>query len=449
LVVFVGLIWLSALRSSVDGVTTSSGARNAIVALGACFSLAVIIRSLDLWTPRWLPWFGVVVTVGFLAVAALLFQSGNLDTAFAFYGGFQVPRAGRLFSDTHGLLSWFSCGFCAEWEAQYGPGLRALYPLTGGQIGLSWLPFLGLLFALIALLTIYLLGRSSTGLGRWVIAASAVSPAWLLLVERANWDVPIFGAVVVGAVLVAMRPTLVSWAALAFGIWVLGTIKIYPFALGVVLLLALGIRRGWTVVGGFLLASGVFALANFNSLVQSGGLHSSPELLAYEAGATPAYGRVLLSRQLEGFIPNAMVTWVTVALLLAIVGLAAWWGWLGHTEGVGQHTRVRLAVLSLAGATAFLAKTLVLGFGFAYTGVALLFVVPAILLQPRLRSLRNGSMVALGMLVIVAVFGAYNVLLGTLAGFVVSGFGLGFGLRVVWGIMQDHWKTHNSAIANV
>jgi len=73
LVVFVGLIWLSALQSSVDGVTTSSGARNAIVALGACFSLAVIIRNLDLWTPRWLPWFGVGVTVGFLAVAALLF----------------------------------------------------------------------------------------------------------------------------------------------------------------------------------------------------------------------------------------------------------------------------------------------------------------------------------------------------------------------------------------
>lgn len=46
LIGFVGLIWLSALQSSVDGVTTSSGARAAIFALSASFVLSVFVRRL-------------------------------------------------------------------------------------------------------------------------------------------------------------------------------------------------------------------------------------------------------------------------------------------------------------------------------------------------------------------------------------------------------------------
>lgn len=437
LTVFAGLMWLSALQSSADGVTTSSGARAAIVALSACFSLTVLVRSLTLWTPRWLPWVGVIITAGFLLVAAFLFQTGNLDTAFALYGGFQVPRAGRLFSDTHWILSWFSCDFCSEWDPVYGPGLNALNPLTASQIGVSWLPVFGLLLSAFAIWTIYVLGRTSTTLGQWVVVASAASPAWLLLVDRANWDILILGGLVAGAVVVAQRPTFASWAIFATVIWILGTIKTYPFALGIVLLLALGIQRGWVIVGGFLLATGLFTLAYFDSLTRAGDLYSSPELLPYQAGASPAYGRVLLGELLEGLFADSTATVVTISLLLAILGFAAWWGWLAHTPRVRQETRLRLAILSLAGATAFLAKAFVVGFGFAYAGAALLLVVPVIVLRPRRHSLRNGSMVTLAMLVLVALFGSYNVVLGTLAGCVVAGFGLGFGARVVWEILGD------------
>jgi len=432
LMIFVGLIWLSALQSSVDGVTTSSGARAAIVALSASFILAVFVRRLTVWTPRWLPWVGVAVTAGFLSVAALLFQTGNLDTAFAFYGGFQVPRAGRLFSDIHIILSWFSCDFCGEWDPFYGPGLEYLDPLTGSLIGVSWLPVVGLVLAAMALLTIYLLGRFSQNLGQWLIVVGAISPAWLLLAERANLDVLILAAIVVGAGVVATRPTYFSWAAFAVVIWILGTIKTYPFALGVVLLLALGMRWGWVIVGGFLVAAGLFALAYFDSLTRSGDFYASPEFLPYIAGESPAYGWVLLTERLDGLFREPTATLVTLAVLIAVLVFAGWWGWLSHVPRGSQQTRVRLAILSLAGAMAFLAKALVVGFGFAYAGAALLLVVPAIVLNPGIRSLRNGSMVTLAALVLLTIFGAYNVILGTLAGFVVAGFGLGFGARVAW-----------------
>ena len=437
LVAFAGLIWLSALQSSDDGVTTSSGARAAIVALSACFILAVFVRSATLWTPRWIPWVGVGITAGFLVVAAVLFQTGRLDNAFAVYGGFQVPRAGRLFSDTHWILNWFSCGFCSEWDPVYGPGLNVLDPLTGSQIGVSWLPFVGVLLSTIALVAIYVLGRASTTLGQWVVALSAASPAWLLLVERANWDILILGCLVGGAVAVTARPTYLTWTAFAIAIWILGTIKTYPFALGVVLLVALGMRWGWVIVGGFLVATTLFTVVFFDSLTRAGGLYSSPELLPYEAGASPAYGRVLLSELLEGLFPDPASSLLTLVLLLGILGLAGWWGWLTHPYREDQSDRTRIAILGLAGATAFLSKALVVGFGFAYAGAALLLLVPAIVVQSGRPSIRNGSMVSLSVLVLLAVFGSFNVVLGTLAGFVVAGFGLGFGTRFVWNIVKQ------------
>lgn len=429
---FAGLVWMSALQSSVDGVTTSSGARAAIVALSACFSIAILVRSLTLWTPTWLPWVGVITTAGFLLAAALLFLTGNPDTAFGLYGGFQVPRAERLFSDSHIILSWFSCGFCSEWNPRYGPGLAALNPLTLSTIGITWLPFLGTALVVIALVSIYLLSRSSQPLGRWVLVVGALSPGWLLLVERANWDVLILGALILGALVVSVRANMITWTGFALVIWLLGAIKIYPFALGLVLLLALSVRFGWLVPTGFALATAVFVAMNFSTLMNSGNAFSDLSQLPYVDGSSPAYGRILLSARLDGLLTESSATVVTLISLLAILVFAAWWGWLAHVPGGCHETRLRLAILSLGGATAFLAKALVVGFGFAYAGAGLLLVVPAICLRLRHSSFGNGSMVALAMLVLVALFGSYNVVLGTLAGFVVAGFGLGFGARVVW-----------------
>ena len=444
LIIFVGLIWLSALQSSVDGVTTASGARSAIVALSVCFGLVMIVRSLDTWAPHWLPWVGVAITTFFIVVAGLLFQTGNRDTAFALYGGFQVPRAGRLFSDTHWILSWFSCDLCEEWDPVYGPGLVLLEPLTASQIGVSWLPLLGFLLFLMAALALLVVAKSSESLGRWILVFAAASPAWLLLVERANWDILVIAVLVIGAAVIARRPTYGAWATFAVSIWILGTIKTYPFALGVVLLVSLGLRFGWVIVTCYLIATALFAAVFFDSLWQAGDLYSSPELLPYEPGSSPAYGRVLVSEQLTGIVEGSTASVVTTVLLILILAFAGWWGWVAHNSAVWQQSRQRLAILSLAGATAFLAKALVVGFGFAYAGAALLLVVPAIQLLSGQRSVRNGSMVALALLVLVAVFGSYNVVLGSLAGFVVAGFGLGFGTRVVWEIIQTRWKTHES-----
>ena len=82
---------------------------------------------------------------------------------------------------------------------------------------------------------------------------------WLLLLERGNIDAVILWAAVVSAFLVSKIGlkggsgwrVLWPWVVGAMLIWIVGTWKYYPFALGLMLLPALRIRRGWIVVVGF------------------------------------------------------------------------------------------------------------------------------------------------------------------------------------------------------
>ena len=46
-------------------------------------------------------------------------------------------------------------------------------------------------------------------------------------------------------------------------------------------------------------------------------------------------------------------------------------------------------------------------------------------------------MVSLSVLVPLAIFGSFNVALGTLSAFVVAGFGLGFGTHLGWNIVKQ------------
>ena len=227
------LSWIRAVRLSPDGLTTDSGARTTLVALAVAFLLAIAVRSIHVWAPRTLRLLAPVVTITFVAVAAFLFGTGRLDAAYSLYGGLQVLRSDKLFSDSHWVLSWFDCGLCARWDPHYGPTLQWLDPLTGGMIGLGWLMSIGIALALLGALALWLLGIAARGFPLWLIAVSAVSPAWLLLVDRANADLVIFVASVIGLFIVAKYPSLTSWSlyAAAFGCWAPSNTSHLPWVL--------------------------------------------------------------------------------------------------------------------------------------------------------------------------------------------------------------------------
>ena len=421
------LSWIRAVRLSPDGVTTDSGARTTLIALAVAFLLAIAVRSIHVWTPRTLRLLAPAATIAFTAVAAFLFGTGRLDAAYSLYGGLHVLRSDKLFSDSHWVLSWFDCGLCERWDPHYGPTLQWLDPLTGGAIGLGWLMAVGVALALLGALSLWLLGISARGFGVWLIALASISPAWLLLVDRANADLVIFVACVIGLFIVAKHPNLTSWSLYAAGLWVLGTIKYFPFAMGAGLLLALAIPKGWRVVAGFLLASGIFVLLAWDSYTRSSEWNSTAILVL---GDFPAYGRIQVTDMVTGLDGSSGAVWLAPFLLTALTLLSAAWGWSSMTSPMESSTGVIVASLALSGAAAFLGKILWGGFGFLYSGVFLLMVVPMLSAWRKGQSLKIGSNVAAAALLLLAVFTAYNTMLATLSGLMVAGFAAGGGLRV-------------------
>jgi hypothetical protein len=422
-------LWVKALGESSDGVTTTSGARTGLIIFATVIFLGLIIRSIRMWAPRWLAWVAVAITVIFTLVAGYLFATSKLDVAFAFYGGFQVLRAEMLFSDTYWVLSWFDCDFCDRWQVNYGPTVWLLDPLTFGQISAAWLMPIGIAMTLLAAASIWILARASTPLARWILVVAAISPAWLLAIDRANSDTLIFVACVIGLWFVSRHPGLLSWSLFALGLWILGTIKFFPFAIGLVLLFALGIRRGWLVIVGFAAATTAFMIVAWDSYQNSSQWTTRADLLM---GDFPYYARIFVSDQLAGLLgesSSGLWVWTGLSILLF---LGAVLGWGVNELPQSDHLRLFYGSAALAGGTAFAGKVLWAGFGFMYTGAFLLLIVPAFALsRSRQGSLRNGVAVTFALFTLIALFSAYNTTLATVCGLLVAGYGIGVGLNLI------------------
>lgn len=421
--------WAQSLAESSDGVTTASGGRVSIFVMAAVVIVAITFRSALIWSPRWLSWAVVATTLLFVFIAGVLFALNRMDTAFALYGGFQVLRAEMLFSDTYWVLSWFDCDYCVRWGVNYGPSVALLDPMTAGLIGADWLLPMGILLTLLSVASLWLLAWESPPLGRWILVLGSISPAWLLLIDRANSDAIVLFSCIFGLWLVARHPSVVSWSLFATGIWIMGTIKFFPFAMGLVLLFALGIRRGWVVIVGFLAATSVFMVLAWDSYRQASQWTTRSELLM---GDFPYYARIFISDQLSGLASPALVNpfvWAGLTVLV-LLGMGIGWG-ISTNQVLPKRTQILFGTLALAGAIGFAGKVLWAGFGFMYTGAFLFMIAPAFYLAIKKQSLKNGVVLAFGLLTLIALFTAYNTTLATIAGLLVAGFGLGFGFRML------------------
>lgn len=432
-----GCILLLLLRGSqqatADGVTTDSGGRVALIGILFASVVPAFISRVDIHIPRWIPWAVGALSLLLTTVLWSLVASGRDALAWAAYGGLQVLRAPVNFNDLNWPLRWLDCGQCSSEQVQFGPALTWLEPATGGLVNASWTTPLGFLLALVMVLVLVVLIRRSNGRGALVLLLAAVGPAWLLQQDRANTDGLVFLVIVLGAWLVARRDTLVSWSGLAVAIWLFGALKFYPLAIGLVLLLALRLRRGWLVLLGFTAASAALMALSWQEFQASSAWNALRNTVVFDF---PAYGRVMVTARMGSLSGEG---WLTPgsALFLALAVAAGWWGWSWARTLRSQS--LTQPVMAIGGSTVFLAAILIGGFGYMYKGIFLLPLIPLLALPRGSRPGRLALYTSLfaTVLIALAVTLAYSSVLTTLAGVTAASLGLGAGLYEVVRLLRS------------
>ena len=184
---------------------------------------------------------------------------------------------------------------CMQDASIYAPGMVWLQYVPGRIFSESHVQFLGVAMIIISSLVLAWLARQSVGLGRIVLLVAAVGGPWLLLLERGNVDAVLLWAAALVVLLVRRWDNLAVWSGAAVVVWLVGTWKYYPFALGVMLLPVLRLRRGWIVLVGFVAAAIGFVLFTWRNVVFS--LGSNTNMIDYGdyavLGRVPVVARML------------------------------------------------------------------------------------------------------------------------------------------------------------
>jgi uncharacterized membrane protein len=330
---------------------------------------------------------------------------------------------------------------CMQDASIYGPGMVWLRYIPFDLFSQANVAFLGVAMIVLSSFVLMWLARQADGLGRVVLLVAAIGAPWLLLLERGNIDAVVLWAAT-GTVLLTRRwNALWSWWIAAAAIWVVGTWKYYPFVLGVMLLPALRLRRGWTVVVGFLIASLGFVLVTWTNLQFS----SSSNAAMIDYGDYVVLGRVpVVARMLGSNAGSTGLQWGDVLLFALTVAAAVW----GFAVGISvRRNRPDLGMLAIGGSGLYLASVLIAGFGYGYKAAFLLLVVPmaSLFVGARRRFLVFAGLTVV-LLVGVESVVVWNTVLVTVAGLVAAGFGAGAGLAMIvrsW----PRWTVTRSAAA--
>ena len=270
------------------------------------------------------------------------------------------------------------------------------------------------------------LARQSGALGQFTLLAAAVGAPWLLLLERGNVDAFVVWCAILVVFLVRRWDSVWAWSIAAVAVWLVGTWKYYPFAMGLMLLPVLRLRRGWVVLVAWLIATlGYVALTweNFRFSAQSNSNMT-------EIGDFVVLGRVaVVARMVFTQVGDPGYQLGDLLVLLLAVAAALWGaGWAARRRAVPTHP----AMLAIAGSSVFLVSVLVAGFGWAYKAAFLLLCVPLLSSIGRGRG-RAVVFPAVAMLALtgVASIVVWNTLLATLAGVVAASFAFGAASVVV------------------
>jgi hypothetical protein len=437
---FVGGVEILLIAGTTDDLVNPSvptAAVSAALVLAVAFLLPAFVRRLDLEVTGALPWVAGGLSVLLVAVPWLAYGAGRASWAEILWRGVRIPPGLDDFWDISLVLQSVDCasyGFdvyaanngCMQDPSIYGPGTLWLQYVPFDIFSERNAGWLGLLAVVVSSLVLVWLARISTGRGRLVLLVAAVGAPWLLLLERGNFDAFVIWSAVLLVFLTRRWNALWAWYLGAAGIWLMGTWKYYPFALGLMLLPALRLKHGWTVIVGFALAASAYVVLTWDNLVFS--LASNADMPLGDD--VVILGRVPLTFRMPGGDPDPWTVHLGDLFIIgAAVAALAWGAVLG---GLLRRSFRAQAMLALGGSVLFLTAVLVSGFGFAYKAAFLLLTVPLLALptRPRDRLLLYSSLATLGMVVLASTV-VWNTALSTMAGIVAAAFALGLSGRLV------------------
>lgn len=442
------------LRSLTDPANTSAPgylplAYAATAVLIAVFGVGAFVRRVDLTLGRFFPWLVGLVSVVVSLVPWWVVWTQRVDLGGIIYRGLRVPQGIVQFWDLVLPMKSIDCaswGFdvyaenngCLQDPSIYGPGVLWLRFVPFDLFSEKYVTGLGVAAMLVSSLMLVWLARNSAGLGQVVLLVAAVGGPWLLLLERGNLDAVVLWTAVAAVMLVRRWNGLWAWSIAAGLIWLMGTWKYYPFAMGLMLLPVLRLRRGWTVLVGFVVATAAFMILTWDNFRFS--TQSNTNMIDY--GDFVVLGRVPVVARMLGTVVGAggVQAGDVILFLLALAAI----GW-GAAVGWSTHRRlVHPAMLAGAGAALFLASVLVAGFGYGYKATFLLLAVPALaaLTRSARPALVSSSAVVLILLGVSSVV-VWNTVLATFAGVIVAGFAAG--LAVVL-IVRSVWPRRQVAV---
>jgi len=409
----------------------------ALVVFLAVALTSALIRRVRVESSGLFPWFvgGTSFLVSFVPWWGL--AGGNTDLGVLIYRGLKVPQGIVQFWDLDLVMLSVDCarfGFdiyqdnngCMQDASIYGPGMAWLRFIPFEIFSRNTVPVLGVLMIIASSLVLLWLARQSSGLGQVALLIAAVGAPWLLLLERANIDAVVLWVAVVAVAATRRWNSLWVWWLVAASIWLVGTWKYYPFALGILLLPALAIKRGWTVIVGYAVASVGFVALTWSNFRFS----SSSNSAMIDFGDFVVLGRIPVVARMWGTdVAGSGVQLGDVLLILLTLAAVAWGAMVAASA---RKVRSDLGVLAAGGSALYLASVLVAGFGYGYKATFLLLAVPLVSLGlGASRRVVAGSSLAVVLLIGVQSVVVWNTVLVTLAGLLIAGFSLGAGAVMV------------------
>jgi len=418
-----GMILLAGSQGEGGIENSDSGGNTTALVLAAIASLPLFMSRVRFVAKKWIPWVIGGVSLALGLAMSLFSLVGPPIVSWSMYGGLQVLKASQVFMDLAWVLRWIDCEGCRSEETNYGSGLLWIKQLTLAQINEQWAIPIG--FALIVILSaaLYWLARMSPPGALPLYLLASISSAWLLLLDRANVDSFVFLTPFLAVLVYQRASNFWGWSGLALWIWWLGTWKFYPFALGLLLLPVLFIKRGWIVLVGFVIATVVFVAVQWESTMS--GFQANQVNVYLED--FPAFGRTPIIARMGGGYDQSSLLALPNLLVFALAVSAFFWGIL---YGKAMNTRdLPKGLLAVGGSGMFLANVLVGGFGFAYKGPFLLLAVPllALGLASKNRFVLYTAIVSM-LLIALSIMLSYSILLTSLASILVASLAAGMGV---------------------
>lgn len=398
----------------------------ALAVFAVLIAAAALLRTTDR-ASRVLPWVTGAVSAGLGMLAVLSLLWGGPGWGSPVYAGLRIsfPLTQAPFWDLDLVLQSIDChrlGFdvfaasngCLADPAIYAPGMLWLQQLPFATI--DNLRVLGIIALLISSLALVWLSRNSRLEGQVALLVAAASGSWLLLLERSNVDAWVIWVAIIVVALARRWNTLWAWTLAAVLIWLVGAFKYYPFALGLMLLPTLRLRRGWVVLAGWLVAAVGYIALTMDAFRASANANTA--MAALFDGWN--IGRIPLAARMNG------VPWPPVGIepgdiaVLVLAALALAWGVLVGLGARGVHRHA--SMLAIGGSTLYLIAIVGSGFGWAYKSAFLLLTVPL------LAGMRAGGaftrIVMLGSVTLAMVF-VWNPVVATTGGILAGAFAFG------------------------